>query len=117
VVFVSESNLVRWSKTSEITTNNQGIAQYNVNLKKAGNQKLTITYAGDKNYAVSEISSTVKISKEKTKITAKKKTFKKSKKVKKFTITLKNSKGKGIKGLKVVLKIKNKKYARRITTR
>ena len=52
----------------------------------------------------------ITINKEKTKIVAKKKTFKKAKKVKKYSITLKNSKGKAVKKVQVTLKVKGKTY-------
>ena len=52
----------------------------------------------------------ITINKEKTKITAKKKTFKKAKKVKKYQITLKNSKNKAVNNVKVTLKVKGKTY-------
>ena len=45
-----------------------------------------------------------------TKLAAKEKTFKSSTKVKKYTAILKDSKGKGIKGLKLILKVNKKKY-------
>lgn len=44
------------------------------------------------------------------KLTAKKKTYKSKTKNKKFTATLKNKKGKAIKGAKIIFKIKGKKY-------
>ena len=52
----------------------------------------------------------VKINKEAVKITAKKKTFKKGVKTKKYTITLKNSKGKAVKKAKVTIKVNGKTY-------
>ena len=57
-------------------------------------------------------SKTVKITinKEKTKISAKAKTFKRTTKTKKYTITLKNSKNKAMKKAKVYLKVKGKTY-------
>ena len=75
---------------------------------KAGKKKMVIKI-GNKNY--SPISKTVKITikKEKTKITAKAKTFKRTVKTKKYTITLKNSK-KAMKKAKVYLKVKGKTY-------
>ena len=74
--------------------------------------------AGKKNLIIKldstcyQASKTVKITinKEKTKIVAKKKTFKKSQKVKKYTITLKNSKNKAVKKVQVTLKVKGKTY-------
>ena len=77
---------------------------------KAGTRNLVISFAGDSNYNAASKTVKITINKEKTKITAKKKTFKKSKKVKKYTITLKDSKGKAIKKAKVTIKIKKKTY-------
>ena len=45
------------------------------------------------------------------KLTAKKKTFKRSVKVKKYTIVLKDNRGKAIKKAKITLKVKGKTYA------
>ena len=75
---------------------------------KAGNKKLVIRI-NDLNYNA-EKTVKITINKEKTKIVAKKKTFKKAKKVKKYSITLKNSKGKAIKKVQVTLKVKGKTY-------
>lgn len=52
----------------------------------------------------------ITINKEKTKIAAKNKKFKKSTKVKKYAISLKNSKGQAIKKATVILKVKGKTY-------
>ena len=94
----------------EFTTDNSGIVNYKITASKVGSQKLTIKYAGDNNYAAVTKTATIKITKEATKLTAKKKTFKAKTKTKKYTVTLKDSKGKAIKKLKVTLKIKGKKY-------
>ena len=53
---------------------------------------------------------TVIVKKLTPKLTAKKKTFKKSKKVKKYTVTLKDNNGKAIKKAKVTIKIGKKTY-------
>jgi len=53
---------------------------------------------------------TLTVKKATPKITAKKKTFKKSKKVKKYTITLKDNKGKAIKKAKVTIKVGKKTF-------
>ena len=104
-------------KQYSTTTNNNGIAQNQISLQKAGNYKITISFSGDDQYARSSIQKNIKIIKKKTKIIAKKKTFKKSKKVKKFTVTLKTIKGSSINGKtylkagkKLTLKIKGKTY-------
>ena len=60
-----------------------------------------------------KLKKTVKITikKEKTKIIAKSKAFKSSTKTKKYAVTLKNSKGKAIKKVKVTLKVNGKTFA------
>lgn len=68
-----------------------------------------ITFAGNDNYTPSEINTNVIVNKAKSKIVAKKKTFKAKAKVKKYTIVLKDNKGKAIKKAKVTLKLKGKK--------
>lgn len=97
------------------TTNSKGVATMSLTAKqlkaaKAGKRNLVIGFAGDANY--NAVLKTIKITvkKEKTKIAAKKKTFKKSQKVKKYTITLKNSKKKAVKKVCVTLKINGKTY-------
>ena len=77
---------------------------------KAGTKNLVIKFAGDSNYVGASKTVKITINKEKTKIVAKKKTFKKSLKVKKYTITLKNSKNKAVKKVQVTLKVKGKTY-------
>ena len=76
---------------------------------KAGKKNLVIKLS-NANYNIPSKTIKIKINKETAKIVAKKKTFKKSVKVKKYTITLKNSKGKAVKKAQVTLKVKNKKY-------
>ncbi|WP_405265904.1 hypothetical protein [Methanobrevibacter sp.] len=62
-----------------------------------------ITFNGNANYAESSKDVKVTVKKAKPKIIAKKKTYKAKKKTKKFTITLKDNKGKAIKNVKVRL--------------
>lgn len=94
----------------EYTTDDKGVVNYKITASKAGTQKLTVNFAGDAYYAASTKTATIKINKEATKLTAKKKTFKAKVKTKKYTVTLKDSKGKAIKKVKVTLKVKGKKY-------
>jgi predicted outer membrane repeat protein len=94
-------------------TDKKGIAKISLTPKmlktaKAGKRNMQVTldnnnYQGVKNFKIT-------INKEKTKITAKAKAFKSSVKTKKYTIYLKNSKGKAIKKVKVILKVKGKTY-------
>ena len=96
-------------------TNSKGVATFKITSKmlktaKAGSRKLTITFNGDNKFKSASKTVTVKINKEKTKLVATKKTFKAKTKVKKFTVTLKNSKGKAVKKAKLTLKVKGKTY-------
>ena len=101
-------------KLGSVATNTKGVAKLKLTAKvlkvaKAGKKKLVIKF-GDSNY--NAVSKTVKIiiNKEKTKIIAKNIKFKKAKKIKRYTVALKNSKGKAIKKVKVYLKVKGKIY-------
>ena len=97
-------------KTKNYTTDELGVIKFKLSATKAGTYSLKMNFAGDKNYVGSEATTTVKITKQATKLTAAKKSFKAKTKTKKYTITLKNSKGKVIKKSKVTLKIKGKTY-------
>lgn len=61
-----------------------------------------ITFVGNNKYEKTSYSVKIIVKKAKAKVVAKKKTFKKSKKIKKYTVTLKNNLGKALK--KVTLK-------------
>lgn len=72
---------------------------------------LTINYAGDDTHIKSSLTTTkVTVKKASVKLTAKKATFKAKKKSKKYTVTLKNNKGKAMKKVKLTLKVKGKTY-------
>lgn len=96
------------------TTNAKGVATISLSAKvlkaaKYGTKNLVIKLDSP---LYTSASKTVKVTikKEKTSIVAAKKSFKKSLKVKKYTITLKNSKGKIIKNAKLTLKVKGKTF-------
>ena len=96
-------------------TNAEGVATIKISanaLKKAksGKRNLLIQFAGNTNYNAIRKTVQLTIKKEKTKILAKKKTFKRSTKTKKYKVTLKNSKGKAIKKAVLYLKVKGKTY-------
>jgi hypothetical protein len=95
-------------KTANYTTDSLGVIKYKLSATKVGTYKLKMNFAGDNNYVASDATATIKLTKQATKITAKAKTFKAKTKIKKYTITLKDSKGKVIKKAKVTLKIKEK---------
>ena len=96
-------------------TNAKGIARIKLSAKmlkvaKAGKRNLVIKFAGDGRF--NAVSRTVKVtvSKEKTRLVAKKKAFRRAKKVKRYAVKLKNSKGKAVKKVKVTLRVKGKTY-------
>ena len=97
-------------KTKTYTTNSLGVISYKLSATKTGSYKLTMKFAGDNNYVASSATSTIKLTKQATKLTAAKKTFKVKTKIKKYTVTLKDSKNKVIKKVKVTLKVKGKTY-------
>ena len=91
------------------TTDKNG--QIKVNVAKLVPKTYTakISFAANTNYAASSVNAKVTIKKAKATITAKKKTFKKAKKVKKYSITLKSGKTPIIKA-KITIKIKKKTF-------
>ena len=100
---------------ASVKTDSKGVATVKLTsgiLKtaKAGNKNMIVKFNGDAGY--NSVSKTVKITvnKEKTRIVSSKKTFKTSQKVKKYSIVLKNSKGKAVKKQKVTLKINGKTF-------
>lgn len=70
----------------------------------------SIAFAGDGNYLKSTGSVKVTVNKATSKLIVKKKTFRKTKKVKKYAVTLKSKNGKAIKKAKLTLKVKGKTY-------
>ncbi len=98
---------------SALTASN-GVAVISLTAKilkvaKYGKKNLVISFE-DSNY--NKVTKTVKITinKEKTKLVGKNAKFRKSKKTKKYSVILKNSKGKAIKKVYVTLKVKGKTY-------
>ena len=96
--------------TYKATTDSNGIATVTLKAIKTGSLKADISFAGDDTYKAASKTATVKITKEASKITAAKKTYKAKVKTKKYTITLKSKAGKAIAKAKVTIKVKNKKF-------
>ena len=96
------------SKT--LTTNNKGQVSLNVATLVPKTYTATVKFAGDSSYATSNVSPKVVVNKAKPKLAAKAKTFKVKAKVKKYTATLKDNKGKAIKKAKLTLKVGKKTY-------
>lgn len=97
-------------KTKIVTTNTKGQAKLTTKGIVPKKYNALITFGGNKIYSKSTKTIKVKINKAKSYISAKKKTFKRNKKTKKYTILLKNNNKKAIKKVKVYLKIKGKTY-------
>ncbi|WP_304102994.1 hypothetical protein [Methanobrevibacter ruminantium] len=96
------------SKT--LTTNTKGQVSLNVATLVPKTYTATVKFAGDDSYIASSLSPKVVISKAKPQIVAKAKTFKVKTKTKKYTVTLKNNKGKVLKKVKLTLKVGKKTY-------
>jgi len=99
------------------TTDENGYASVQINLKNAGLYTFVIVFLGDSDYNASMAVHKVTINKKTTSISAGAKTFKASAKTKKYTVTLKTIKGASIDGKtylaagkKVTLKINGKTY-------
>ena len=97
-------------KIYKVTTNAKGQAKLNVAKAYKGTYYIVASFLGDNNYDGSIISAKIKFNPQKVKLTVPKKTYKANKKVKKLTATLKNAKGKAIKGKKITFTVNNKKY-------
>ena len=88
-------------KNGHVIVSTKGLAP------KAYNAK--VTFDGNAKYLKSTMNVKVTVKKATPKLTAKNKKFKKSKKVKKYFVTLKSNVGKAMQKIKVTLKIKGKK--------
>ena len=96
------------SKT--LKTNAKGQVSLNVATLVPKTYTATVKFAGDSSYSASTVKPKVVVNKAKVKLAAKAKTFKVKAKVKKYTATLKNNKGKVMKNTKLTLKIGKKTY-------
>ena len=100
------------SKT--LTTNSKGQVSLNVATLVPKTYTATVKFAGDSSYSASTVKPKVVVNKAKVKLTAKAKTFKVKAKVKKYTATLKNNKGKVLKNTKLTLKVGKKTFTAKI---
>ena len=93
-----------------LTTDKNGQVKLSTNGLAPKTYTATITFAGNANYAKSTKSVKVTVKKATPKLTAGAKTFKKSVKTKKYTVTLKTNQNKVMKNTKVYLKVNKKTY-------
>ena len=96
------------SKT--LKTNAKGQVSLNIAKLVPKTYNAVIKFAGDSAYSASSVKAKVVVKKAKVKLAAKAKTFKAKVKTKKYTVTLKNNKGKVLKKVKLTLKVGKKTY-------
>ena len=97
-------------KTYACTTDKNGQVKLAVGSLVPKSYTAAITFAGNGIYAKATKSVKVTVKKASPKLIAKKKTFKLKVKVKKYFISLKTNKNKGMKGIKLTLRVKGKKF-------
>ena len=93
-----------------LTTDKNGQVKLSINGLAPKTYTATITFAGNNNYAKSSASAKVTVKKSTPKLSATKKTFKKSVKIKKYTVTLKDNQNKAMKNINVTIKVNKKTY-------
>jgi predicted outer membrane repeat protein len=98
------------STTKKAKTDQNGQAKINVAKLLPKTYTAQISFAGDANYNAASTTAKVTVKKATPKLTAKAKTFKFEDKTKKYTISLKDNKGKALKNKKITLKVKGKTY-------
>ena len=96
--------------TKTATTDANGIVKITVNQAKAGAYYYSLCFLGDNDYKASFKTVKVTVNKQATKAVFKAKTFKVKAKTKKVSFTLKDAKGKTIKGKKITVKVNGKTY-------
>ena len=97
------------SKTYVASTDENGQMKLLLNLVPKI-YKSVVTFEGDEKYLKSTTTVNITVYKVTTKLTAPKRSFKKSLKIKKYAVTLKTNKNKVIKKAKVTLKVNKKTY-------
>lgn len=93
------------------TTNAKGQATLKLPSLAVNTYKINVAFRGNENYLGVSGVCTVKINKEASKMSAPKKTYKKSNKNKKLTVTLKSASGKALSKKKVTFKVNGKTYS------
>lgn len=105
-------------KTYTRTTNKNGQVKLCTNgLAPVKTYQATFTFKGNSKYDKSTKTVNVKVSKANPKISAKAKTFKRTDKTKKYTITLYNNQNQVMKNSRVTLKVNGKTYSARTNSK
>jgi hypothetical protein len=102
---------VRIVELKSATTDKDGKVKFSTNgIAPIKSYNAKILFVGDNNYNTVSKVVKVTIKKANVKLTAKAKTFKKSTKIKKYTVTLKNNQNKVMKNTKLTIKVNKKTY-------
>ena len=97
-------------KTYTVYTNSKGVATVKVKVSLANTYTVTVKFAGDNVYSPISKSLKLYVKKVPTKLIVKNKSYKKSKKIKKLTATLKTKSGKALAKKKLTFIVNGKKY-------
>ena len=97
--------------SKNIQTDKKGQVSVNVATLVPKSYTASISFAGDDDYNKASTTANVVVGKATPKLTAKAKTFKKSVKTKKYTVTLKTNLNKVMKNVKVTIKVNKKTYS------
>ena len=93
------------------TTDNDGKAKLQINLKNAGTYTFAVAFLGDENYNGSFIVAKIVVNKQKGSLTVPNKSYSTSAKTKTLTATFKSASGKVVKGKKVTFTVNGKTYS------
>lgn len=97
--------------SKNLKTDKNGQVSVNVATLVPKSYTASISFAGDDDYNKASTTANVVVGKATPKLTAKAKTFKKSVKTKKYTVTLKTNLNKFMKNVKVTIKVNKKTYS------
>ena len=97
--------------TKTYTTDDNGQVIFSTNGLAPKVYGVKISYAGSNTYMATSASAKITIKKVSPKLTASGKTFKRSVKTKKYSVTLKDNRNFVLKNIKLTIKVKNKSYS------
>ena len=92
------------------TTDANGKAKLQINLRKSDNYTFAICFLGDENYDSSFVVAKITVNVQTPKLTVPKKTYKAAAKTKKLTATFKTARGTVVKGQKITFTVNGKTY-------
>ena len=93
------------------TTDENGSARLQINLKNAGTYTFAVSYLGDDDYNGSFIVAKIVVNKQKGSLTVPNKSYKSTASTKSLTATFKSARGKVVKGKKITFTVNGKSYS------